>query len=274
MLSIILYIFGAICISYDVIIICLNPGTFLDNLFSFSHIWTVLGGYHIFLGVFHAKKGKSFWSTWNRKAKTIVLSLCSAGALISIIALCFITNPKTVELSEECDYVILLGGGIDKDGKLPPSVQKRVDKTAEYMLLHPECICVVTGGTLYWLPYPEAPSIKRSLIENGINPERILLEDQALDTIQNFQYSASVLANYKNCTIQEILDSNIVVVSSFYHLKRAEILAERMGFKNIKGLPSKTVPYIFVHSYVREICAYLKLMLRIIFTGQPSEISY
>lgn len=266
-------VFGALCVAYDAIIICLCPGTFLDNVFAFSHIWSVLGGYHVFLGIYRLKKGKSFYSTWSRSVKTIVMSLCGAAVLISAVTLCFIASPKVSELSQECDYVILLGGGIDKNGKLPVPVQKRVDKAAEYLLLHPDCICVVTGGTLMWLPYPEAPAIKQDLIEKGIPADRILIEDQALDTIQNFELSCQLLAEYEGVSVNQILQSQIAVVSSKYHLRRAERLAARMGFEHIYGIPAKVGYVTVVHSYVREICAYLKLNIRVFLTGKPSKLS-
>lgn len=273
MLSIILYIFGGICIAYDAALILRYPGTFLDNLFSFSHIWLILGAYHIFLGVYRKKKGHSFWSTWKTWCKRLFTVLVSVAGAFSVVCLILICTPKTTSLEESADYVILLGGGIDKNGKLPPAVQNRVDRAAEYLMLHPETVCVVSGGTLHWLPYPEAPTIKAELAARGIEAERIFAEDQALDTIQNFQFSSAILADYEDCDISQILESKIVVVTSFYHLHRAEILAKRMGFKNIKGLPTKTVPLSFVQAHVREICAYLKLSLRILLTGEPSEIT-
>lgn len=55
MISIVLFIFGFLCIFYDFALIVTNPGTFLDNLTSFSHIWTVIGCYHIFLGIYRNK---------------------------------------------------------------------------------------------------------------------------------------------------------------------------------------------------------------------------
>lgn len=146
-----------LCIAYDVTLICLNPGTFLDNLFSFTHIWSALGAFLVFLAVYRKKTGHSFWSTFSRRVKIAVSAVLSAGAVIAVINLAFILTPEIAPLSEDADYVLLLGGGISKDGVLPQSVMARVEKAAEYLNAHPKAICVVTGGTLDWLPYPEAP---------------------------------------------------------------------------------------------------------------------
>lgn len=265
-------IFGTIWICYDIILICLNPGTFLDNLTAFSHIWAVFGGYHVFLGIFRIKKGKPFYKTWQKWLKILVISVCSAAVFVSGITLCFICNPKTASITDEAKYVILLGGGIDKYGTLPKNVMNRVDAAAEYLNANPEAVCIVTGGTLKWLPYPEAPALKKALNEKGVVNERLLIEDQALDTIQNFENSCTLLAEYSNCSKQEILESPIVVVTSKFHLRRAERLAARMGFTNIKGISADDATFSTIHLYVREICAYLKLNLRILLTGKPEQI--
>ena len=270
--SIVFILLGAISISYDVILICLSPGTFWDNVISFTHIWSVLGAYCIFSGIWRIKKGSAFVKTWSKKLKLTVGSLVAAAILISGINLAFILTPELASEQDDVDYVILLGGGISKDGNLPKSVKLRVAKTAEVLSLHKNAVCVVTGGTLHFLPVAEAPEIKRQLVKNGIDGDRILVEDQALDTIQNFQYSCKMLADYEGVSQQQILNSRITVVSSFFHLRRAERLAHRMGFTQIKAIGSK-IPLINVpHSYIREICAYIKLNLRILLTGEPKRI--
>ena len=60
--NVFLIIFGGICAIYDFVLIALAPGTFLDNLFSFSHIWLAAGVYLIFAGIYRIKNGHSIWS--------------------------------------------------------------------------------------------------------------------------------------------------------------------------------------------------------------------
>lgn len=270
--SIFAILFGIICIVYDITLICLCPGTFWDNVISFTHIWSVLGGYHIFTGIWRIKNKKIFIKTWQKAFKLTVVSLVAIAFFAFGISLVFILTPNLVRENEQVEYVILLGGGIDKNGVLPKSVQKRVEAAAEFLSNQKNAICVVSGGQLDFLPVAEAPELKRYLIEKGFDSNRILVEDKAEDTIQNFQYSCKMLADYKGISQQEILNSRIAVVSSHYHLRRAERLAKRMGFTYIKGVPSKIPAINVVHSYVREVCAYVKLNLRILFTRKPEKI--
>lgn len=263
---------GLLCIAYDITLICLNPGTLLDNLFSFTHIWSALGAYLIFLAVYRKKTGHSFWSIFSRCVKIAVSTVLSAGAVIAVINLAFILTPEIAPLSEDADYVLLLGGGISKDGVLPKSVMARVEKTAAYMNIHPGTICVVTGGTLDWLPLPEGPEIKRQLALAGIDESRILIEDQALDTIENLELSCKLLSETLGVPERTILESRVVIVTSRFHLRRAERIARRMGFQYINGIPAKC-PAIYVpHLYIREIGAWVKLNLRILLTGKPRQL--
>ncbi len=271
-MNIVLIVLGALSISYDATLILLNPGTFWDNVFSFTHIWLALGAYLIFLAVYRLKTKHSFWSIWKRWVKLTVVSLGALVAIISIINLTLILNPAIVGTEEKADHVILLGGGISKDGVLPKSVISRVEKAAEYLNKNPDSICVVTGGTLDWLPYAEAPELKRQLAARGVSPDRILVEDQAKDTIQNFQLSCKMLAEHKGMTYAEVLSTPTLIVTSRFHLRRSQRLARRMGFTNIKGIPAACPPVYVLHNYVREICAYVKLNLRILFTGEPQKI--
>jgi len=271
-MNIVLIVLGALSISYDATLILLNPGTFWDNVFSFTHIWLALGAYLIFLAVYRLKTKHSFWSIWKRWVKLTVVSFGTLVAIISIINLTLILNPSIVGTEEKADHVILLGGGISKDGVLPKSVISRVEKAAEYLNKNPDSICVVTGGTLDWLPYAEAPELKKQLAARGVSPDRILVEDQAKDTIQNFQLSCKMLAEHKGMTYAEVLSTPTLIVTSRFHLRRSQRLARRMGFTNIKGIPAACPPVYVLHNYVREICAYVKLNLRILFTGEPQKI--
>lgn len=262
-----------LCIAYDVTLICLNPGTFLDNLFSFTHIWSALGAFLVFLAVYRKKTGHSFWSTFSRRVKVIVASVLSVGVVIASVNLCFILTPKIAPITEDADYVILLGGGISGDGVLPKTVMSRVEKAAEYLNAHPKAICVVTGGTLDWLPYPEAPEMKKQLVLAGVEEQRVLIEDKALDTIQNFQLSCRLLSETLAVSQREVLESRVVIVTSRFHLRRAERLARRMGYTNVTGISAKCPLINIPHCYVKEICSYIKLNLRILLTGKPTQIS-
>lgn len=283
------FVLGNLFIIYTVILHILSPGTVLDILTSFCNIWLVAGFCLIALSVYRIKHGYSLWSRIQKKWKKIILIFTGLCGLVALINLVLIFTPRTLNLEnvtyeesisekeapfskDNKVYVFLLGGGIDKNGKLPKPVIRRVEKTAEYMKLNEEAVCVVTGGTLKWLPYPEAPELKRQLVRRGIPEDRVFVEDQALDTIQNLQKGTEVLKQELGISTRDVLESPVILVSSRYHLRRAQRLAHRMGFENVTGLGSRTPVFHVPMAYLREICAYVKLNARILLTGKPERI--
>ena len=155
---------GILLCFYDFIIITLNPGTFLDNLTSFSHIWLIPGIYLIHAGIFRLKKQNSFFSSLPKAVKITEVILIFLFVIISIPCLYFILTPDQ-NPQPNADYVFLLGGGIDKNGVLPTNVLYRCETAVNYLQNNPNTQVIVTGGTLKFLPFPEAPAIKAALEE-------------------------------------------------------------------------------------------------------------
>ena len=110
------------------------------------------------------------------------------------------------------------------------------------------------------------------LEKRGVPVEFILQDDKALDTIQNLINSVILLSEKENKSLEEILNSNIVIVSSDYHLSRSLWIAKRLGYKNVFGFGSETANYAILNSYLREILAVAKLHFRILLTGEPKQI--
>lgn len=262
---------GIISCLYSILIHSLVPGTFAETLTAFCNVWLLLGTVLIFLGLFRFKFKISFIKRMNRISKFIAALFFAGGITVSAINLIFICTPVK-NPSPDAKYVILLGGGIDKNGKLPKTVTPRLHAAQKYLTENKNAIIVVTGGSLKGLP-AEAISLKAELIKAGIPENRILMEDKALDTIQNFQYSCKMLSEYEACPKSQILQSDILIITSNFHLRRAQRLARRMGFKNFTGLGTKIPAINVVNTYSREICAYIKLNLRILLTGKPETIT-
>lgn len=264
------FVIGELFILYGMLLHFMNPGTLFSELVSFCNIWILIGAIFLFLGTYRKNHQKSFIRALKRGQKIALACLMGAGLTIAAVNLYFIRHPA-VGAASDTKYVIILGGGIDKNGQLPQIVQKRIEVAADYLLENKNALAVATGGTLYNLP-PEAPAMKNYLISLGIEADRILIDDKALDTIQNFQNSCQVLSDHENLPKSAILESKILVVTSFFHLARAQRLARRMGFKHITGLGSPTATIKLLDSYSREICSYIKLNLRILLTGKPAKI--
>lgn len=270
--TITLYCISAVFASYSIALNIISPGTFWDIVTSFSNIWLFAGIILFSIATYRLKTGKNFRNLFSKKWKLIIGSLLSVIGAICIVNLIFILRPKNSKIPDQIDYVILLGGGIDKNGEIAPNVQNRIDRAALVLKSHPESRCVVTGGTLKWLPFPEAPEMKRQLEKRGIESQRVYVEANALDTIQNFQKSLELICENEKIRPEDVLQSRIVVVTNKFHMNRSLRLANRMGFKNIYSAPAPTKVFHIPMAYLREICSYVKLNARILLTGKPEPI--
>lgn len=249
-----------ICFAYFLIMEFLNPA-----IIAFHFLWGIAGLFFMSAGLFLKSKKKKIIS---KKVKTVFYILFGLAFLTAAFNLYRINSFETLE--EECEYVIILGGGIKSDGTLTSMPMERIKTAASYLEKYPDAKAIVTGGTLPPLKYSEAPELKNQLEKLGIKSERILAEDKALDTIENFKYSIKLIQQDSRCSQEEVMDKKIAVVTSSFHLSRAKKISALLGLKNICLVEAK-VPFIFIPNvYAREICSWLKLDLRILYNKASS----
>ena len=140
-----------------------------------------------------------------------------------------------------------------------PSIllQDRIDEAAAYLLDHPEVTVVASGGQGPDEPMSEARAIRDALVEQGVEEERILLEEASHNTVQNLRYSRALLE-------EEGIDTSggVLVVSNGFHLARVRMLAARCGFGQVSTLaaPESHLPSRLA-MYIREPLALVKSFL-------------
>jgi uncharacterized SAM-binding protein YcdF (DUF218 family) len=98
--------------------------------------------------------------------------------------------------------------------------------------------------------------LRRLLIENKIDKERILLEEQSKNTRENLKLSNE---------LYNLSGKNIVLVTSDYHMFRALSVAKKLKYKNVSGLPSRSqrtaLPAFLLREYVTIV--YYKITRKI-----------
>jgi len=88
------------------------------------------------------------------------------------------------------------------------------------------------------------------LQERGIEAERILLEERATSTMENLQYTLELLDAQPGGR-----PTQLVIVSSSYHLLRAEQMAATLGVEAYGVAARSQYLYSTVNYYFREIFA-------------------
>jgi len=106
----------------------------------------------------------------------------------------------------------------------------------------------VSGGQGFDELISEAEAMKRYLIEKGISPDRIQLEDQSTSTYENLVFSKEIMT---------IENANVILVTSDYHMYRAKRIGKRVGF-DIQGISAINSTGERIVRMRREILAVIK----------------
>ena len=149
---------------------------------------------------------------------------------------------------EDVPYLIILGAKVNGT-QMSLALLNRANKALEYLKENPQTKAVVTGGQGPGEEITEAEALYQYLSENGIEAERILLEDQSTSTYENLKFTKDLYQ------IDEA-----VIVSNDFHLYRSIELAEKVG---IRGFPlaAETPKVVTVQLYIREYAALLKMLI-------------
>ena len=173
-----------------------------------------------------------------------VLALVALAALVTGIQI--IKAAKAAGICTPCDYLIVLGCTVDGD-RPSRMLQYRIDTAYAYLTKHPHTRCIVTGGLVDSKVLTEARCMYRALVAMGIDPHRLLLEEQATSTIENFTRSMALLQAEK--------PGSIAVISSEFHLYRVEKMAKNLGL-TIHTVSAETKKKtLFFNNFIREIPA-------------------
>lgn len=104
--------------------------------------------------------------------------------------------------------------------QLPAELKGRLDLALSLLDRMEIQLIIPSGGrTNPAIDKSESSAMANYLLDAGVNPRRILLEERAMDTIGNAIFSRLALDNYRACT-------EVVVVTSCYHVGRSRFIFE------------------------------------------------
>lgn len=195
-------------------------------------------------------------SGWRRAAR-LVVSCAAAAALLAFCAMLagVWLNARNVPASGH-DAVLILGAALVGD-VIPQGFRNRLDTAITYLEHNGNAVAVVSGGQGRRETVTAAYAMKAYLVDNGISPERIIKEDRAASTYENFIFA------------QELLDARfggrpytIVYVTNDFHLLRARLIAHRIGISG-EGLAAPSQWFMLPGYYAREVPAMLRALATI-----------
>ena len=202
------------------------PGYSFSALVCLALIGILL--FYVFMPIVGLKFPRfSFWTVRIFSVCLIIGLLIFAGTEAVIIHYSFGSPEK------ETPYLLVLGAKVNENG---PSVSlwDRIYAARDYLEAHPQTVAIVSGGQGKDEPMSEALCMYTHLVELGIAPKRILMEDQATSTWENLHFSLDLIE-----TAFGERPSELSILSSEYHLFRASLFTRACGVDFI-GIPAPT----------------------------------
>ncbi len=184
--------------------------------------------------------------------RRIVVSLAALGIGFTAIMTGIVVRDMSGDVPTACDYVIVLGAGLNKE---TPSLTlvDRLNRTIAYMNEYPGSIAIVSGSQGSDETITEALAMERYLVSHGIPRERIIKEEKARNTNENLIYSREI--------INSLGGGSVAIISSDYHIFRARLLAEKQGLRAVMLSAKSSLPILRINYAVREGFALVKAKL-------------
>ncbi len=156
--------------------------------------------------------------------------------------------------SMDRDFLVVLGCAITPDGMPRPLLRGRLDRALQFARAQEaaggkKAIIVVSGGQGADECVSEAEAMRRYLLQQGWDEKRIRMEERSENTKENMSFSRNLIEAEKP-------DARALFVTNNYHIFRAGLFAEELGWK-ADGIGSKTKWYFWPNAFVREFIALL-----------------
>ena len=179
--------------------------------------------------------------------RLIVILCVLALLLIAAIVTGYLILSAGKGMTGNFRYMILLGAKVN--GSEPsPILQDRIDAAYAYLAAHEDVICIVSCGKATDERVSEAQCMYDRLTAMGISPDRLWLEDKAINTKQNIRLSMALIEEKTGSR-----PTKLGVLSSEYHLFRASLFAKACGVEFV-GIPAKTSrPSQAINHFMREV---------------------
>lgn len=227
---------------------------FFYGKIAFSEVFFITGVLLIAYNIISLKQETSLWSKIPKILRRSLCVLFSIGLVIFLFVESIIIYNGFVHDKGKPDYVVVLGAGL-RGSRITTALRYRLDAAVEYNKLYPEIPIVVSGGQGPDEDLSEAEAMKNYLITKGVSEELIIEEDKSTNTYENFKFTKRKLKE-----IDDKKNITITVITNNFHMYRAKLLAEDIGFKCLR-YPSPTHKASAVNFYFREFFGVVKTIV-------------
>ena len=187
---------------------------------------------------------KNNWLYLPGKIGLTSLGVVLISGLIVIVILADLMISASSRQPEGETTVVVLGCGVY--GERPSLILiERMDAACEFLMQHPDTICILSGGQGEGEDISEAECMYRYLTKKGIEPERLYKEEASVSTRENILYSKRIIE-------ENDLATDMTIVTNEFHQYRAGKIAEKLGITTY-AVSGRTAWWLFPTFSVREM---------------------
>ena len=126
--------------------------------------------------------------------------------------------------------IVVMGYQLNKNGSMKPELTQRLEAALKSAEKYPRAMLLCCGGgTAENSSATEADKMTEWLVGKGVDPGRIIVENQSKSTVENAKYICRELK--KHPRIKEL-----AIVSSDYHILRASVLVQARALFELHSL--------------------------------------
>ena len=209
--------------------------------------------YGIFLDPVNRFLGKLWKSKAGRAVEIIVGAVLAVIFILAGITYGCMLHAAGKDAKPESNVIVL---GCKVNGNNPSlTLLSRLEAALDYLEENPDSLVSVSGGQGPGEIVTEASVMSRWLNERGIEAERIIVEDEARDTAENFRFSEKLLKEKS-----PEAGKDLVVITSDFHMYRALRIAKSLGYQ-ATPFSADTPWWLYPTYVVREMYGILESWL-------------
>lgn len=179
------------------------------------------------------------------KVVLICFSLLAIAILAFVVIISINIVRKANDPPKEPTTVVVLGCRVRESGA-STMLKTRLEAAYTFLTDNPQLNCVLSGGKGADEPVAEGVYMYNWLVERGIDPSRLYVEDKSTSTEENLKLTKKLIE-------EKELEPKITIITNDFHQYRAYRFAKETGFESY-SYSARSPLYMLPTYYVREVC--------------------